>query len=64
MIDPKEQPVGWTDESDPCGIGYRIMTEKGLETYDIGEYIDYRAAVERVQKYIESKEIYGTTIKN
>jgi hypothetical protein len=55
MIDPKEQPLGWTDESDPCGIGYRIMTDKGMETYDISEHAEFLKTVERVQRLIRGE---------
>ncbi len=53
MTNPAQQPIGWTDESDPCGQGYQIMTENGLETYDLSEHEEYMKAVERVKHFKE-----------
>jgi hypothetical protein len=53
MTKPQHQPIGWTNESDPSGTGYQIMTENGLETYDLNEHAEYLAAVERVKRFKE-----------
>ena len=48
MNNPLKKPIGWTDESDPNGAGYKVMTEYGIKTYDRDEYAEFCAEVERV----------------
>ena len=43
--------IGWTDESSPHSIGYRIMTEDGIRVYDMDDHIEYEKEKERVQKW-------------
>ena len=46
------RPIGWTDESDPNGIGYQIMTEDGLKIYDKDEHAEYLSEKQRVERLI------------
>jgi len=51
------KPLGWTDTSDPNGIGYRIMTEDGIKVYDKDEYEDF--CIERKRILIKNGEVDG-----
>jgi hypothetical protein len=51
----EDKPIGWTNESDPHGAGYQIMTENGLETYDIEEHSDFLKEVERINNYLKER---------
>lgn len=46
--------IGETDVSDPCGIGYRIVTECGMKVFDIDEYKDFLNEEERVRELLNS----------
>jgi hypothetical protein len=57
MTKPQHQPIGWTNDSDPSGTGYQIMTENGLETYDIDEHAAYLATVERTKQFLARRSM-------
>lgn len=44
--------IGWTDESDPNGIGYQILTEEGLKVFDKEEHQEYLTEKQRVHELI------------
>jgi hypothetical protein len=44
--------IGWTDEANPNGIGYQIMTEEGLKTFD--DKKEFESEVERVKNFLKS----------
>jgi hypothetical protein len=46
-----QHPIGWTDEHDPHGQGYLIMTENGLEVYDMDEHEQFLKEKERLRNY-------------
>jgi len=47
--------IGDYDESNPNGIGYRIMTPEGLKIFDLSEHSDYLSEKIRVRNWILSR---------
>lgn len=50
------KPLGWTDTSNPHGVGYRIMTEDGIKVFDICEYPAFKIEEKRIEEKIKDHE--------
>ena len=46
------QQLGWVDESDPNGVGYKIMTEVGVKVFDKEERDEYLKEKARIEDSI------------
>jgi hypothetical protein len=44
------KPLGWTDTSNPHGVGYRIMTEDGIKVFDVSEYSAFKIEEKRIEE--------------
>ena len=46
--------IGDYDESDPNGVGYRLMTRDGVKVFDIADHAEYLAERERLRRPVKA----------
>jgi hypothetical protein len=46
--------IGQTDERNPAGAGYRIMTPEGLKVYDVTERAEFISEKNRCRAWLRS----------